>query len=177
MPLKLKVNEAKSKVDRTSRRKFHGFRLLVTRREEKTNQVKIGIAPESIKKFKEQIKTLTSRTRGISRSELIKQISRYMTGWIGYYGRIETPTVLQDLDSWIRRKIRCFQLKQWKKGSRRYEVLQKLGVPFSRAKQTAGSSKGLWRLSKCHAMQMGLSNKYFEELGLKSLTKFRRAVN
>ena len=164
--LKLKVNLAKSKVDKVENRKFLGFRLLTMKLRDGSKQVRIVISPESLAKFKAKVKAITSKTRGISMSAMIKQLSIYLTGWLGYYRFIEIPSVLRKLDSWIRCRIRCYQLKQWKRGSRRVKGLIEMGVPASIAR-TAYCSKGLWRISHGPAIQMAMNIVYFENIGLK----------
>ncbi len=174
--LKLKVNKFKSKVDRVNKRKFLGFRLLPWNLKDGSKQVKIGISPESLEKFKERVRAITSKNRGISIQLMIKQLSTYLTGWIGYYGNSETPSILRDLDSWIRRRIRCYQLKQWKKSQSKQKGLTGFGVPASIAAGTSYSSKGTWRLSHCPAIQMAMDTEYFEKIGLTFLLKVK-AVN
>jgi group II intron reverse transcriptase/maturase len=166
--LKLKVNKAKSKVDKVEKRKFLGFSLLTMKLKDGSEIVKIGISPESLTKLKERVRAITSKNRGISMSVMLKQLSTYLTGWNSYYRIIETPTVLKGLDGWIRRRVRCYKLKQWKKCAKRVKGLVKMGVPSSVAR-TLNSSKGLWRLSHCHAIQMAMDIAYFKNIGLKFL--------
>jgi RNA-directed DNA polymerase len=77
--------------------------------------------------------------------------------------------VLQDLDSWVRRRLRCFKWKQWKRGKRRFAELRRLGVGKDLAAQTAGSPHGPWRISRSPALSFAFPDAYFETLGLPSL--------
>ena len=91
------------------------------------------------------------------------------TVWRGYFSFCETPSVLTGLDSWIRRRLRCFQWKQWKRGTTRFAELRKRGVGKDLAAQTAGSSRGLWHISRSPALSIALPGAYFTSLGLPTL--------
>ena len=161
--LKLKVNEAKSAVARPHTRKFLGFTF------SNRKQAKRRIAPKALARFKERIRELTQRTRGVSVDQMIGTLKRYLTGWRGYFGFCETPRVLRKLDEWIRRRLRCFFWKQWKRGRTRFQELTTRGVNRNLAAQTAGSPHNAWRLSCSPALSMALSNSYFRSLGLPSV--------
>jgi RNA-directed DNA polymerase len=161
--LKLKVNEAKSAVARPHTRKFLGFTF--SNRE----QARRRIAPKALARFKDRIRELTQRTRGVSVDQMIGALKRYLTGWRGYFGFCETPSVLHQLDEWIRRRLRCFFWKQWKRGRTRFRELTARGVNRHLAARTAGSAHGVWRLSCSPALSIALSNRYFRSLGLPSV--------
>ncbi len=163
--LKLKVNSEKSAVARPWERKFLGFSFTA-----KAPQ-KRRIAPKSMVRFKERVRELTRRTRGVSLEGLVKELTVYLRGWHGFFGFCQTPTVLEDLDSWIRRRLRCFMWKQWKRGRTRYKELCKRGVNGVLAAQTAGSPHGPWRLSQSPALCLAFPNAFFDRIGL-----FRVAV-
>lgn len=161
--LKLKVNESKSAVARPHTRKFLGFTFL------SGVQVKRRIAPKALTRFKERIREMTQRSHGISVDQMIGALNRYLTGWRGYFGFCETPSVLQRLDEWVRRRIRCFFWKQWRRGSTRFRELLARGVDRNLAAQTAGSPHNAWRLSNSPALQRALTNRFLRSLGLPSL--------
>jgi len=165
--LKLKVNQGKSKVCRPRECKFLGFRFVGRRK------VKRSLAPQTIKRFKKRIRELTRRTRGISLASMVEGLSRYLIGWRGYFGFCETPSVLRDLDSWIRRRLRCVIWKQWKHGKKRLAALRNCGVRENQAVPTAWSSRGPWRLSRSEAVCYALPNAYFSSLGVPPLTPGR----
>lgn len=162
--LGLKVNEQKSAVARPWERKFLGFSF--------TNAgiPKRRIAPKAVDRFKKRVRELTRRTRGISIERMVAELSRYLRGWHGYFGRCETPTVLQSLEEWTRRRLRSAIWKQWKRGSVRFAELRKRGVSKRLAAQTAGSAHGPWRLADSPGLHMALPNAYFDSLGLPKLT-------
>ena len=161
--LKLKVNDAKSAVARPHTRKFLGFTFSGRER------VRRRIAPKALARFKDRVRELTQRSRGISVDQLIGTLKRYLTGWRGYFGFCETPSVLKQLDRWTRRRLRCFFWKQWKRGRTRFRELVARGVDRNLAAQTAGSPHGVWRLSNSPALSKALPNRYFRSLGLPSL--------
>jgi RNA-directed DNA polymerase len=162
--LKLKVNTAKSAVGKPSKRKFLGFSFQVI----KTN-VKRRIAPKSIERYKERVREITNRHRGRSLPWIIKELSRYIIGWLGYFGFCQTPSVLRRLDEWTRRRIRSIAWNQWKTGRKRFRELVKRGVPPRQAACAAGSSLGPWRLSRSLPIHIALDNATLAKLGLPAL--------
>jgi RNA-directed DNA polymerase len=161
--LKLKVNESKSAVARPKDRKFLGFSFTWA------EVVKRRIAPQAILRYKDRIRELTRRTRGISIEQMIGGLRRYMIGWRGYFGFCETPYTLRDLESWTRRRLRCFLWKQWKRGRVRFRELTRRGIGKSLAARSAGSVHGPWRLSRCRALNVALPNAFFDSLGFPKL--------
>jgi RNA-directed DNA polymerase len=162
--LKLKVNQQKSAVARPWARKFLGFSFT------SAGIPKRRIAPKAVDRFKERIRELTSRTRGVSMERMAEDLSRYLRGWIGYFGKCETPSVLAGLEEWLRRRLRSAIWKQWKRGRVRFAELRKRGVGDDLAAQTAGSALGPWRLANSPALSIALSNAYFDSLGIPRLT-------
>ena len=166
---KLKVNAEKSGVARPWKRKFLGLSVTANK------APKRRISPEAIQRFKRRVRTLTRRTRGVSIEQMVEELSRYLTGWLGYYGFCQTPSVLRNLESWVRRRLRCCMWKQWKRGRRRYAALRAQGVGQDLAAQTAGSPHGPWRISRSPALSYAMPNAYFASLGLPELTVHRNA--
>jgi RNA-directed DNA polymerase len=162
--LKLKVNQQKSAVARPWERKFLGFSF--TR--EATPRRRI--APKAVLRFKERVRELTSRTRGVSIEVMAEELSRYLRGWIGYFGKCETSRVLEDLEEWVRHRLRSVIWKQWRRGTIRYRELCQRGVNRPLAAKTAGSSHGPWRLSHSRALDVALPIAYFDSLEIPRLT-------
>ena len=103
--LKLKVNQAKSAVARTWERQFLGFSFTAGGKKTKRR-----IAAKAVAKFKQRVRELTRRSRGVSIERVVEELTRFMHGWISYYGYSQQPSVLQDLDSWVKRRLRCASL-------------------------------------------------------------------
>ena len=162
--LKLKVNQAKSAVARPRDRKFLGFSFTSGKRARRR------IAPKAILRFKERIRELTCRTRGISMEQRAKELSTYLRGWRGYFGFCQTPSILDALDTWLRRRLRSVLWTQWKHGSKRFAELRTRGIGHDLAAQTAGSPHGPWRIANSPALNFALPNAYFDSLGLLRLT-------
>jgi RNA-directed DNA polymerase len=161
--LKLKVNDKKSAVARPWQRKFLGFSFTFHR------EPKRRIAPKAIDRFKERVREITRRTRGISIERMVEELNQYLRGWLGYFGRCQTPSVLQGLEEWVRRRLRSVIWKQWKWGRVRFAELVKRGVGRDLAAQTAGSAHGPWRLAKSPALSIALPNVHFATLKLPKL--------
>ena len=158
--LKLKVNQAKSAVAQPRQRKFLGFSFTSER------EPRRRIAPKAIARFKERIRDRTQRTRGISLTQMVKDLATYLRGWLGYFDDCQTPSVLQRLETWLRRRLRSAVWKQWKQGRTRFRELRKRGVGQDLAAQTAGSPHGPWRIANSPALTIALPNAYFAQLGL-----------
>ncbi len=109
--LKLKVNEQKSAVARPWERKFLGFSFTANR------EPKRRIAPKAVTRFKAKVREVTRRTRGVNVEKMAEELGRYLRGWIGYFGQCQTPSVLQGLEEWTRRRLRSVLWKQWKSGA------------------------------------------------------------
>ena len=162
--LNLKVNQQKSAVARPWERKFLGFSFTSNR------EPKRRIAPKAVLRFKERVRELTCRTRGVSIERMAEELAQYLRGWIGYFGRSQTPSVLRGLEEWTRRRLRSVIWKQWKRGTVRFAELRKRGVGKDLAAQTAGSAHGPWRMANSPALTIALPNAYFNSLGIPRLT-------
>jgi len=163
--LKLRINRRKSAVGRPQERKFLGFSFTYGERPRRR------IAPTALERFKERIREMTRRSRSMSLTRRIERLCQYLYGWRGYFGFCETPTVLERLDSWIRRRLRAVIWKQWKRSRTRYRELIKLGIDSLLAGHTAGAAQSVWRVSHSPALNTALSNAYFKDLGLPSLRR------
>jgi len=162
--LKLKVNQQKSKVARPWERKFLGFSFT------NAGVPKRRIAPKAVDRFKGRVREITSRTRGVSIERMAEELARYLRGWLGYFGKCETPSVLDGLARWTRHRLRSVIWKQWRRGSVRFAELRKRGIGKDLAAQTAGSAHGPWRLANSPALSIALPNAYFDSLGIPRLT-------
>jgi RNA-directed DNA polymerase len=139
--LKLRLNAAKSAVDRPEHRKVLGFSFKIG------PMPKRRIAPAALVRFKERVRDLTRRDCGNSLDTMTKSRARYLIGWRGYFGFSELPSELRRLDKWIRRRLRAIARKQWKRGRKRYKELRRRGVDHDRAARTAGSGHSPWRMA------------------------------
>jgi RNA-directed DNA polymerase len=161
--LKLKVNEAKSAVARPQERKFLGFSFTAG------PDIRRMIAPKSLERFKQRIRDITRKAKGVSIKTTMEELATYMRGWRGYFGFCQTPEVLIALTRWVRLRLRAAFWRQWKTPRRRRAALVANGVSEWAARNTAGSGRGPWYLARSRALSTGLSNAYFRSLGLQSL--------
>src|SRR6184192_553517 len=161
--LKLKVNESKSAVARPQERKILGFSFSTG------PEIKRIIAPKALDRFKQRIREITRKAKGVSIETTMEELAPYMRGWRSYFGFCETPEVLIGLTRWVRLRLRAALWRQWKTPRRRRAALLELGVREPLASNTAGSGRGPWYLAKAKALAVGLSNAYFKSLGLPSL--------
>ena len=158
--LKLTVNTAKSRVVRTNESKFLGFTF-------KGNQ--IHWHPDTLRKFKQRIRTLTNRNWGVSMHYQLFKVSQYLRGWINYFGIATGYQRCCDLDQWIRRRVRMAYWRQWRKPRTKVRNLMKLGVHVQAAVACGITSKGPWRSSKTPGINQALSNDHLKAEGLASL--------
>jgi RNA-directed DNA polymerase len=164
--LKLAGNAAKSAVDRPWRRTFRGFTFTGRRPNRRR------VSDKALKACKQEIRRLTYRTRGVSLRQVVRDVRQYVTGWYAYFGFGEVPSSHKELDSWTRRRLRCYLWKQW--GRRRYRELRRRGVSRDLAWNTVKSAHGPWRLSRSPALAIALPGGYFDGLGLPRLHRILR---
>lgn len=158
--LKVKVNQAKSKVSHVKENSVLGFNI---------HHKKLRTLDSKVQVFKRELKRITRRCPGISIESRIFRLREYVQGWMGHYGCGLKYDDAVALDGWIRRRLRMCYWKQWRKPRRRIGQLIKLGVSTSDAISLGLSRKSYWRLSKTLGTNMGLSNAHFEKIGLISL--------
>ena len=156
--LRLRVNEAKSAVDRPSRRKFLGYSF--------HGSSKLRIASKSIERLKAKVRELTRRSRSQNLEERLAAVSRYLRGWMTYFALTEAPSVLRDLDSWIARRVRACVWKTWKRGATRIRKLRSFDVREDRVRMTAGCRRGSWYIAGGSVLKAALSGAWLREQGL-----------
>ena len=166
--LKLKVNETKSAWAPVEERQFLGYRLL--------GEGKLVIAMHSLERIKDRVRKITRRNRGVSLEIVIADLNKTLRGWCNYFKLSERPSQVRDLDRWIRRKLRCYRLKQRKRAWPIAKFLMSLGVPAHSAWSVAKSGKGWWHLSRSIPVHHAMSNAWFKEIGLIDLLSIKALV-
>jgi group II intron reverse transcriptase/maturase len=168
--LKLKVNREKSAVALAKRRFFLSFGFLVS-----DDQVRVRIDPNALKRAKDRLCLLTSRKRGVSMQQRLEEINRFTVGWTAYFALADTPSVLEKLDRWLRRRLRQVRWKEWKNARSKLRNLRAAGIPERDAREWAYSRKGYWRISNSPILARSLPNAYWADLGLEGFTEpYRR---
>lgn len=168
--LKLQVNEAKSAVARPWERKFLGYSLTAHK------APKLRIASTSIERLKAKVGEVFRRGRGCSLGKTIVVLNPILRGWAAYFKLTETRRVLEDLDCWIRRKLRCVLWRQWKRPYTRAQNLMRAGLPEERAFRSAFNQRGPWWNSGAGHMNAAYRKSYFDSLGLVSLLATARRL-
>jgi RNA-directed DNA polymerase len=158
--LKLKVNRDKSRVVKIEDLNYLGFTF---------RGIRIFASDRAMKDFKHRLRGLTSRSWGVSMAYRLQQLNRYLRGWMNYFGISQHYAPIEELDGWLRRRIRMCYWKQWRRPRTRIANLLKLGTSKRHAICTGISRKGYWRLSKTLATQTGMTNEWLEQQGLLSI--------
>lgn len=170
--LKLKVNREKSAVDRPHKRKCLGYSFTGPK------QPKLRVPKESIKKVRGHLKAIFRSARGRNLQRTITEaLNPVIRGWINYFRLAEVKTFAEELDGWIRRRLRLVLWKQWKKPWTRRKRLIKAGLSEERAVMSAFNRRGSWWNSGASHMNDAFRKKFFDAIGLISmldeLYKFR----
>ena len=158
--LKLKVNREKSRVVKIEDLDYLGFTF---------RGIRIFASHQALQDFKHRLKGFTSRRWGVSMAEQIERLNRYLRGWMNYFGISQHYSPTEELDAWLRRRMRMCYWKQWRRPRTRIANLLKLGTSQRQAILTGISRKGYWRLSKTLATQTGMTNEWLEQQGLLSI--------
>ena len=135
----------------------------------RNREPKRRIALKALVRFKQRVRELTCRTRGVSLEARVAELNTYLRGWRSYFGFCQTPWVLVHLDAWLRRRLRSVMWKQWKRFGRRVKELHKRGVSRDWAVRLASSGLGPWRLSHEPSICQALPNAFFDALGVPRL--------
>ncbi len=162
--LKLKVNKGKSAVGRPWQRKFLGYSMTMHKRP------RLKVAPASVARLKSKLRAEFRRGRGRNLGRFITEnLKPLLKGWINYFRLAETKKIFDELDGWIRRKLRNILWRQWKRPWTRARKLMKLGLGEARAWRSATNGRGPWWNSGASHMNQALPGKFFDGLGLVNL--------
>jgi hypothetical protein len=170
--LKLTVNEDKSAIGSPLRRKLLGFCLHPTK-----EGVKIRPHSKSKAKVKAKLKAKTKRNRGKSIDVILKEIRQQMNGWINYYGICTMKRFMNDLNGWLKRRIRQYIWKQWKLPRTKCKRLMALGIEKQKAYEWSNTRKGYWRISKSFVLHRSLTDKELTRLGYRDISKQYQLVH
>ena len=162
--LKLKVNRTKSAVDRPWRRKFLGYSMTVHM------QVRLKVAPASVQRLKSKLRAAFRRGRGRNLGRFITgELKLLLKGWINYFRLAEVKGVFEELDGWIRRKLRNILWRQWKRTKTRVRKLMQRGLVKDRARKSGSNGRGPWWNSGASHMNRAFPRRYFDRCGLVNL--------
>lgn len=166
--LKLRINAAKSAVARPWERKFLGYGLTAQR------EPKLSIAASSVQRLKGKVRELMRAGRGRSLAHTIAQLNPLLRGWINYFKLTQTKRALEELDGWVRRRLRCLLWRQWKRRDQRVKMLRQSGLTAEAARRSATNGRGPWWNAGARHMNVSYPKRFFDRLGLVSLLDTRQ---
>ena len=158
--LKLRINEEKSRVDKTDKTDFLGFTFKGT---------KIRWSDKAFREFKRRVIKLTGRSWFVSMAYRFKKLAQYLRGWMNYFGISEYYRPIPEIDHWLRRRVRMCYWKQWRYARTKVRELRKLGTSLYAAISVAISRKGPWHLARTLSTQTGITNQWLKDQGLLSV--------
>ena len=158
--LRLKVNMEKTTVDRPWNRSFLGYTMTRHKRP------RLKVAKASVKRLKGKVKTLMRMGRGRSLAHTIERLKPLLRGWFNYFRLAEVKNIFEELDGWLRRKLRCLLWRQWKKPRTRAKRLMRRGIPEHTARLSAGNGRGPWWNAGAPHMNRAFPKRFFDYLGL-----------
>jgi RNA-directed DNA polymerase len=168
--LKLTVNAAKSAVAHPWERKFLGYSMT------RHKAPRLRIAPTSLKRLEDKIREVLKGASGRSLANVITELNPILRGWAAYFKLTETKRAMEELDGWVRRKLRCILWRQWKRTYTRAKNLMKAGLTEERAWRSACNQRGPWWNSGASHMNQAFPKLYFDRLGLVSLIDTMRRL-
>ena len=169
--LHLRINEQKSAVARPWERKFLGYSVTSQR------ETRLRIAPESVRRLSTRVRELMRQGRGRSMSHTVASLNPVLRGWISYFRLAQNKMMLEALDGWVRRRLRCLLWRQWKRPSTRQARLRALGVDAEAAWRTAYCGRGPWHSAGSRVAHLALPARYFTHMGLLSLLDTQRSLS
>ncbi|QQO32032.1 group II intron reverse transcriptase/maturase [Bradyrhizobium diazoefficiens] len=169
--LRLKVNAAKSAVDRPWVRTFLGYTMTAHK------QPRLRVAVKSVKRLRSKLRTTLRQGRGRTLASTVKTLTPILRGWLQYFRLAEAKGVFEELDGWMRRKLRCVLWRQWKRPRTRLKRLMQRGLDPERAWRSAYNGRGPWWNAGASHMNDAYRAAFFTQLGLPSFVGLHRHLN
>lgn len=169
--LKLRVNHEKTSVAYIGRIKFLGYGFYPAK-----GEMKLRVHGKSIAKMKKKIREITSRRQGISYEELKLNLKQYVVGWVNYFKLANMKILLKDIDQWLRRRLRMFIWKRWKKVKTRYKRLKQLGYNHSNAIKYANTRKGYWQVAGSQILSCSITDNRLRKQGYQFFSDYYKTV-
>jgi RNA-directed DNA polymerase len=169
--LRLTVNRAKSAVDRPWNRTFLGY--TVTAHQEP----RLRVAPKSVIRLRDKLRDTFRQGRGRSLAHTVETLAPILRGWTAYFRLAQVKGTFEDLDGWLRRKLRCILWRQWKRPRTRAQHLMRRGLDEARAWASANNGHGPWWNAGASHMNDAFRKSLFDQLALPSLLAVHRRLN
>jgi len=170
--LKLRVNREKTSASYIGRVKFLGYGFYPSK-----GGIKFRVHKKSIVRMKNRIKQITSRRRGISYEVLKRELKQYVVGWTNYFKLADMKALLKNTDEWLRRRLRMFIWKRWKKIKTRYRRLRQLGYNHSNAVKYANSRKGYWQIAGSQVLSCSITDDLLRKAGYQFFSDYYKTVS
>jgi len=165
--LRLKVNREKTEVAYIGKVKFLGYGFYPSR-----EGIKLRVHAKSVKKMKAKVKELTSRSNAFGYEVLKVKLKQFITGWVNYFKLADMKKLVQKTDEWLRRRIRMYIWKRWKKIRTRYAMLKKLGLNHNSALKFACTRKGYWRIANSPILSISVTDARLRKAGFTFFTDY-----
>lgn len=169
--LKLKVNREKTTVAYIGRIKFLGYGFYPSK-----DGIKLRIHTKSIKKMKAKVKELTARSNGLGYEQLKLKLKQFVRGWVNYFKLADMKNLLKSTDEWLRRRLRMYIWKHWKRIRTRYANLSKLGFDHNTAFKFACTRKGYWRVANSQILKVSVTDTRLRRAGYVFFTDYLKTV-
>lgn len=164
--LALRANRDKSAISTAATAGLLGFAFFFLA----GGKVGIRVHAKARKRVKAGIRRLTRRRWSVSMAARVERLNRFIVGWMAYFGIAETRSVFDELDEWLRRRLRQIRWKEWKRFAARRRNLIALGIRSDTAREWAASSKGYWRVAGSPILQRALPNAHWHDQGLRGFS-------
>lgn len=168
--LRLRVDRDKSAVARPGERKVLGYTVTAHR------EPKLKVAPQAVQRLKGNLRLILRRGRGRNRAGVIAELSRVLRGWVAYFRNVEGRARFEELDAWVRRKLRAILWRQWKTPRTRLRELRRRGLDAARAAASAYHGRGPWWNAGASHMNQAVPSSVLRRLGLVSLLEEQRRL-
>lgn len=169
--LKLQVNATKSVVARPWQRTYLGYTMTAHKRP------RLKLPWQGVQRLRRNLKATFRRGRGRALTTVIAELTPVLRGWLNYYRDIEVKGVLQALDGWVRRKLRCLLWRRWRRSVTRARYLMRRGLSEKRAWVSATNGRGPWWNAGASHMNQAYPKSFFDRLGLVSLLDLHHRLN
>lgn len=169
--LQLKVNREKTVVAYIGKIKFLGYGFYPSK-----DGIKLRVHAKSISKMKARVKELTARSNGFGYEELKLKLKQFITGWLNYFKLADMKKLLKVTDQWLRRRIRMYIWKRWKRVRTRYAMLRKFGNNHNTAFKFACTRKGYWRIAKSPILSTTVTDARLKQAGYITFSEYFKTV-
>jgi len=168
--LRLQVNPAKSAVARPWKRSFLGYTVTTHRKP------RLKVARQSVQRLRLKVKALMRQGRGRRLDQVCGELRVILTGWLNYFGLAEVRSTFEQLDGWLRRRLRAVLWRQWKRPATRRRRLIELGLDDARAWKSTVNGRGPWWNAGASHMNQAIPTRYLRSLGLVCLVEEHRRL-